>query len=143
MDASGHGEDGLFDLGRDPVWMRAAGTGQAVDQPFGAIGLEVPADLVELLAGISHHPAGPADIAEIGRQFEQAELATGYFLLRGHVRPRSGGDVARNSIKPAQRRHGHTGPARGRCGSICQVITLSAHTFNWHLIVPAKLVISL
>jgi hypothetical protein len=44
------------------AFARASPGRQAIDQPLGAIGLEVPADLVELLAGISHHPAGLADI---------------------------------------------------------------------------------
>lgn len=44
--------------------MRPLGAGQAVDQPFGAVGLEVASDLVELLARIAHHLAGAADIGE-------------------------------------------------------------------------------
>ena len=51
-------EDRGFDLGRDPVGMRPLRPGQPVDQPVGAVGLEVAADLVELLAS-SPSPDGP------------------------------------------------------------------------------------
>ena len=84
-------EDRLLDLGRHPVGVRAAGAGQPVEQPLGAVGLEVPADLVELLARIAHHPAGFADVAELGRELEQAALAPCYLLFRGHVDLRFGG----------------------------------------------------
>jgi hypothetical protein len=57
-------EDRPFDLGRHPVGVRRAGAGDPVEQPLSAVGLEVAADLVELLARIAHHPAGFADIAE-------------------------------------------------------------------------------
>jgi hypothetical protein len=50
--------DGL-NLGRHPVGMWSPGAGHAVKQPFRAIGLEVPPDLVELLAGIARDLAGP------------------------------------------------------------------------------------
>jgi len=42
-------EHGLLDLGRHPIGVRSLGAGQAVDQPFGSVGLEVASDLVELL----------------------------------------------------------------------------------------------
>jgi hypothetical protein len=84
-------EDRLLDLGADPVRVRGAGADQAVEQPVGAIGLEVPADLVELLARIAHHPAGLADVAELGGELEQAALAPCYLLFRGHVDLRFGG----------------------------------------------------
>ena len=79
-------EHGLLDLGRDPVGMRSAWSGQPVDQPFGTIGLEVAADLVELLAGVTHQLAGAADIGEVGGQLQQRELATCYLVLGGHDR---------------------------------------------------------
>ena len=78
-------EHRLLDLGRAPGWDAALGAGQPVDQRLGAVGLEVAADLVELLAGVAHHLAGPADVAEILRQLEQGELATCYPCVRGHV----------------------------------------------------------
>src|SRR5262245_11912444 len=59
-------EDRLLDVLPDPVGMRWAGAGDLVEQPLGAIGLEVAADLVELLAAIAHYPTGLADVAEIG-----------------------------------------------------------------------------
>ncbi len=80
-----------LDLGRHPVGVRAARAGQAVDQPVGAIGLEVAPDLVELLAAVAHHLAGPADVAEFLGEFEQAQLAPCYLLFRGHVALRVGG----------------------------------------------------
>lgn len=46
-------QDGLLDLGVNPVGVGPAGPGQAVDQAVGAVGLEVPADLVELLAAVT------------------------------------------------------------------------------------------
>jgi len=84
-------EDRRLDLGRHPVGVRAAGAGQTIEQPVGAEGLEVPADLVELLARVAHHPTGSADVAELGRELEQAALAPCYLLCRGHVDLRSGG----------------------------------------------------
>jgi hypothetical protein len=59
----------LFDLGRDPVGMGSFGAGQAVDQPFGALGLEVATDFVELLAKIANQLALAADIDELGGKF--------------------------------------------------------------------------
>ena len=50
----GMGEDRGLDLFRDPIGVRASGAGQPVDETVGPIGLIVPSDLVELLAGISH-----------------------------------------------------------------------------------------
>ncbi len=42
-------EHRLLDLRWDPVRVRPARAGQPVDKPVGAVGLEVAADLVELL----------------------------------------------------------------------------------------------
>jgi hypothetical protein len=79
-------EDRRFDLRRHAVRVRPARAGRAVDQPLRAEGLEVAADFVELLAGVTHQLASLRDIVEIARQFEQRELAACYFLLRGHGR---------------------------------------------------------
>jgi hypothetical protein len=84
-------EDRLLDRAAHPVGMRRAGAGDPVEQPVGAIGLKVPTDLVELLARIAHHPAGLADVAEFGRELQQAALAACYLLVRGHVDLRIGG----------------------------------------------------
>jgi hypothetical protein len=70
--------------------MRIARAGQPVDQTVRAVGLEVAPDLVELLAAVADHLAGLRDVAEVGRQFEQAELAPCYLLFRGHVALRRG-----------------------------------------------------
>jgi len=91
-------EDRRLDLGRHPVGVRPAGAGQPIDQPLGPLGLEVPADLVELLPAVAHHPAGLADVAEVGGKLQQAQLAPCYLLVRGHVVLRSRLDVARNTI---------------------------------------------
>jgi hypothetical protein len=53
-------EHGLLDLGRHPVRVRPLAARQAIDQPLGCVGLEVAADLVELLTGVAHHFAGAA-----------------------------------------------------------------------------------
>ena len=63
-------EDRLLDVLADPVGMRWAGAGDLVEQPLGALGLEVAADLVELLAAVAHYPTGLADVAEIGVQLQ-------------------------------------------------------------------------
>jgi hypothetical protein len=103
-------EDRLLDVLGHPVGMRRAGAGDLVEQPLGAIGLEVAADLIELLAAVAHHPAGLADIAELGGQFEQTELAPCYLLLRGHVVLRSRLDgVLQLHPNPAGERRGHAG----------------------------------
>lgn len=61
-------QDGLLDLFGHPVRVWVARPGQAVDQPLGAVGLVVPADLVELLPAVAHDFAGLADIAQISGQ---------------------------------------------------------------------------
>lgn len=45
--------------------MRVARAGDPVEQAVGAVGLEVTADLVELLAAIADDAAGLADVAEL------------------------------------------------------------------------------
>ena len=110
-------EHGLLDLGRHPVGVRSLGAGQAVDQPLGAIGLEVASDLVELLARIAHHLAGAADIGEVGGEFQQRELAACYLVLGGHDRLPFGFDwLSCNAIKPARKRLGHRNRALGLFG---------------------------
>jgi hypothetical protein len=79
-------EDRRLDLRCDAIGMRATGAGQPVDETIGAVGLEVAADLVELLAGVAHQLAGPGDVVELARQLEQRQLAPGYLVGgRGHV----------------------------------------------------------
>ena len=62
------GQDRFLDLARHPVWMRTAGSRKTVQQTLRAVRLEVPADLVELLARVAHHLARPADVVEFLRQ---------------------------------------------------------------------------
>jgi hypothetical protein len=83
-------EDRLLDRGADPVGVRRAGAGDPVEQALSAVGLEVPAYLVELLARVAHHPASFAHVAEFRGELEQAALTPCYFLLRGHVDLRIG-----------------------------------------------------
>ena len=78
-------EDRLLDLGRHPVRVGTLGPLHLVDQALGAEGLVVAADLVELLPAVADQLAGLADVAEILREFEQAELAPCYPCVRGHV----------------------------------------------------------
>jgi len=88
----GHGmlENGLLDRLGDTVGVRIAWPGQTIEQAVCPIGLEVAADLVELLTRIAHHLAGFRDVAEIGGEIKQAELAPCYLLVRGHVVLRRG-----------------------------------------------------
>ncbi len=67
MSWSGEGviEDGLFNLGRNPIGMSPFTTGQFVEQPLGAIGLVITANFVELLTAIANELAGFADIIEL------------------------------------------------------------------------------
>ena len=101
-------EDRRLDLGSHPVGVRPLGTGQAVEQPLGAIGLKVAPDLIELLPAIADHPARLADVAEIARQLQQAQLAACYLLVCGHVvlRSRLGG-CSQHHPNLARRWHGH------------------------------------
>lgn len=85
-------QDGVFDRLGYPVGVRAAGAGRAVEQALGAIGLEIAADLVELLAAVAQQLAGLGDIAKVGGRLQQRQLASCYFVLRGHVSLRSGQD---------------------------------------------------
>lgn len=83
-------EDGLFDLGSGAVGVRAAGSGQAINQAVGAVGLEVSADRLALLAAVADHLAGLGNVAEVGGEIEQAEFAACYLLFCGHVALRKG-----------------------------------------------------
>lgn len=78
---------------RRPGGVRSPRAGKAVDQPLGAVGLEIAAYLVKLLPGIAHHLAGAADIGEVCGQLQQRELAACYLVLGGHDRLPFGFDV--------------------------------------------------
>jgi len=67
MGRSGEGviEDGLFNLGRDPVGMSSFTAGQFVEQALGAIGLVITANFVELLRAIADELAGFVDVIEL------------------------------------------------------------------------------
>jgi hypothetical protein len=56
-------------------------TATAVNQPFGAVGLEVACDLVELLAGMAYQLADAADIREVASKLQDRELAACYLVL--------------------------------------------------------------
>lgn len=56
-------ENGLFDLGSNPVGMWSRAAGQLIEQTDAAIGPVVAADLVKLLPAVAHHLAGFADVA--------------------------------------------------------------------------------
>ena len=107
-------EDRRLDLGGDPVRVRVPRPLHLVDQAGGTVGLVVAADLVELLPAVADQLAGPADVAEILRQLEQAELAPCYPLIRGHVDLLAGTcwRVATPAVAP-QERHGHAPPSGG------------------------------
>ena len=105
-------QDGGLDLLGDPVGVRASGAGQPVDQPVRPVCLVVAPDLVELLTRVSHDPAGPGDIAHLGGQFEQAELAPCYLVFGGHVVLLKGWMFVQNNPNPDQERRGHRRRAR-------------------------------
>ncbi len=67
MGWSGEGviEDGLLNLGSDPVGMRPFAAGEFVEQALSPIGLVVTANLVELLAAVADELAGFADVIEL------------------------------------------------------------------------------
>ncbi len=58
-------EDGLFNLGRDPIGMSPFTAGQFVEQSLGAINLVITANLVELLTAVADELAGFADVIEL------------------------------------------------------------------------------
>ena len=60
---------GLLHILRIPVGIWPLRVGQAVQQARGAQGLLVAVDLVELLAGIAHHPTGLADVSQFRSEF--------------------------------------------------------------------------
>ena len=62
-------EHRLLDLFADAIGVWATGARQAINQALRATGLEVAADLVELLAGVAHYLAGFGDVAQILGQF--------------------------------------------------------------------------
>ena len=102
-------QDGRLDLCRHPVRVRSARTGQSVDQPLGAVGLEVTTDLVKLLARVPHYLAGAAHVVQLLGELQQRQLASCYLVLRGHVlSPGQGGMKGDNSIlHTPQGRHDH------------------------------------
>ncbi len=67
MGWSGEGviEDGLLNLGRNPVGMSAFTAGQFVEQALDTIGLVMTANFVELLTAIADELAGFADVIEL------------------------------------------------------------------------------
>ncbi len=67
MSWSGEGviEDGLFNLGSDPIGMSPFTAGQFVEQSLGAIGLVITANFVELLTAVADELAGFADVIEL------------------------------------------------------------------------------
>ncbi len=67
MNWSGEGviEDGLFNLGRNPVGMSPFTARQFVKQALGAIGLVITANFVELLTTVADELAGFADVIEL------------------------------------------------------------------------------
>ena len=67
MGWSGEGviEDGLFNLGSDPVGMSPFTAGQFVEQSLGAIGLVITAIFVELLTAVADELVGFADVIEL------------------------------------------------------------------------------
>ena len=107
-------EDRPFNLGGHPVRMGPLRALDLVDQARGAVGLVVAPDLVELLPAVADQLAGPADIAEVLGQLEQAELAPCYSCVRGHVDLLGGTcwRVATPAVAP-QERHGHAPPIGG------------------------------
>ncbi len=67
MSWSGEGiiENGLFNLGRNPIGMSPFTTGQFVEQSLGTIGLVITANFVELLTAVADELAGFADVIEL------------------------------------------------------------------------------
>ena len=99
-----------------------------VDQPFGAVGPEVPAELVELLARVAHHAAGLGDVVELGRKIEQRELAACYILIRGHDVSLGSDDGLAIAILNPPEPHGRTRSLRSARDPNCQVNTISGHS---------------
>ncbi len=58
-------EDGLFNLGRNPIGMSPFTAGQFIKQALGAIGLVITANFVELLTAVADELAGFADVIEL------------------------------------------------------------------------------
>ncbi len=58
-------EDGLLNLGGDPVRVHTFTAGQFVEQALGAIGLVIAADFVELLTAVADELAGFTDVIEL------------------------------------------------------------------------------
>ncbi len=71
MSWSGEGiiEDGLFNLGSDPIGMSPFTAGQFVEQSLGAIGLVITAIFVELLTAVADELVGFADVIELFGEF--------------------------------------------------------------------------
>jgi hypothetical protein len=73
-------EDRLLDVLADPVGVWIARSGDPVEQAVGAVGLEVAADLVELLAAVADDPAGLADVAELPASSSKVTLRRATFF---------------------------------------------------------------
>ena len=114
-----------LDLGRDPVGVRPARAGQAADQPLGAVGLEVAADLVELLARVTHDHAGLGDVVQLLGQLQHRQLAaaTLSFVVMSFSGLRDG--CLDNTILPRSGAAWPHPPSAGMAN--CQAIALSLH----------------
>ena len=104
-------------------------TGQAVDQPFGAVGLEVAADFVELLAGIPHHFAGAAHVGKLRSQL-QPPAAKACCVLSHDRLPFGFDGCLSNAIKTRSKAAPALRSAPGSSVAYCQVITISGQTFR-------------
>jgi hypothetical protein len=69
-------EDRLLDVVGHSVGMRWPSAGDPVEQAFGAVGLEVAADLLGVLAAVAHHPTGLADVAQTGDQLGTHDIGS-------------------------------------------------------------------
>ena len=78
-------QDGVFGGFGDAVWVRIARPRESIEKTFGAVGLEIATNLVELLPGVSHDFAGFGNVVEILGEFEETEFATSDFDFSGHV----------------------------------------------------------
>ena len=78
-------QDGVFNGLGDAIWMGVPRSRKSIKKTFGAVGLEVSADFVELLSGVTHDFAGFGNVVEILGEFEETEFATSDFVFSGHV----------------------------------------------------------
>ena len=76
-------DHGLFDLRVDAVLQQRPATGDLLQRGLAALVVQI-LETVEAVARVTHHPTGPADVAQLLGQLQDADLGANDLLLLSH-----------------------------------------------------------